>query len=448
MNEATRHTRSVRPSAARRRCLTALGLVALAFFLTCSGAFAFLAGRYAHRESAEAAERGMKLLALDDTSNAEGTFTKRIEYTSLAAPAGQTVSTEITWNDAWFFDDPAVYNHDLATACSVLSALAYSESAHHQSASDTPPYMENALSQLGFDYATTASYEYRSEIVDEVLDAVTQGSDVVAYTVATKEIAAPETGERKLLVLVAIRGSYGSEWLSDFNIYGPVNASESDAEDHSGFQSAAREIVDELALLHDERPDEQLALLFTGHSRGGAAANLLASYVDDEADGSRPLADRDSVYAYTFASPADTTCESAHDARYDNIFNILNPADMVVRFPLASWGYARYGRDVWLPSVDGEGFDELYVGMRESFHADVGAQSGYDPADERAIATLEGELSESVPSPESAATPEGVWTILSGVLGNIDVVRALHAHFPNVYTAWLDATQADDLRFE
>ena len=40
----------------------------------------------------------------------------------------------------------------------------------------------------------------------------------MAYTVASKHITDPATGQKKLLVTTAIRGSYGSEWLSNLNM--------------------------------------------------------------------------------------------------------------------------------------------------------------------------------------------------------------------------------------
>ena len=252
-----------------------------------------------------------------------GSFTAQIDFTSMATGA-ETISTEVAWDDNWFFADPTEYNHELATTCSVLSAVANSESGYYQKSSDSPAYMEEALAELGFEDISTASYQYRSEIFDEVVDFLGT-DDVVAYSVATKRVTADD-GREKTLYLVSVRGSYGSEWLSDLNM-GDAADYEMDAIDHEGFMRAANEIVDDLAeRITREAGDggtDDVALLFCGHSRGAATANLAASYADDMTQGLRVLAPLESIYCYTFATPELTTVDNTGDELYDNIFNIL-----------------------------------------------------------------------------------------------------------------------------
>ena len=107
--------------------------------------------------------------ALEGSTGRTGAFTASIDFTSMATGA-ETISTEVAWDDEWFFQDPTAYNHELATTCSVLSAVANSESAYYQAGSSSPAYMEQALAELGFEEISTASYQYRSEIFDEVVD--------------------------------------------------------------------------------------------------------------------------------------------------------------------------------------------------------------------------------------------------------------------------------------
>ena len=47
----------------------------------------------------------------------------------------------------------------------------------------------------------------------------------------------------------------------------------------------------------DDAPEASLAYWITGHSRGAAVGNLMASYLIDEGS---------EVYAYTFAAPFNT----------------------------------------------------------------------------------------------------------------------------------------------
>ena len=73
----------------------------------------------------------------------------------------------------------------------------------------------------------------------------------------------------------------------------------------------------------------------TGHSRGAGIANIMSAELIDRGN---------EVFAYTFASPNTTTKESANDARYDSIFNIVNADDFVPKLPAEDWYFDRYGK--------------------------------------------------------------------------------------------------------
>lgn len=377
-----------------------------------------------------------------------GSFATTIEYGALFSAEGHQVTSEVSWDDAWFFQDAGSYNQDLAHTCAVLSAVANAESAYYQQGSTSPAYAEHAFAQLGFDEVCTASYRYRSEVLDEVLGVV-DGTDVVAYTLATKRVTDPATGAERLLTVVVVRGSYGSEWISNAKIEGATGvAGEGDEEDHLGFTLAASEIVADLEERAAELdPSVERSYLFCGHSRGGAVANLLASYADDVAGGSHALATAEDVRAYTFATPNCTSADDARSATYDNIFNVLNPSDLVTRLPLESWGYERYGRDVWLPGEGDASFAECEDAMRASYLATMGAECPASP-DDRAVANeFAASLGARVSSFDELVSPLGL-VDLAGELMGLDLGRLLASHYPNTYIAWLDATDAADLRFE
>lgn len=378
--------------------------------------------------------------ALEGSSGRTGSFSTRIDFTSMATGA-ETISTEVAWDDEWFFQDPTVYNHELATMCSVLSAVANSESAYYQAGSNSPAYMESALAALGFEEISTASYQYRSEIFDEIVDFITGTDDVVAYSVATKHVTG-EDGAEKTLFLVSIRGSYGSEWLSDLNM-GSAAAYDMDEITHEGFAQAAREIVDELAARITEEAGlggtDDIALLFTGHSRGAATANIAAAYADEMSQGLRVLAPLSSIYCYTFATPEVTTFDTARDALYDNIFNIMNPSDMVPRLPLASWGYERYGHDLWLPGYGDDGFAEKHEGMCQVFEANTGVECPYVPEDREHVDKLVEDLGREIPTADDLASAGGVFSLAHDLLADVNPMQVLYGHYPSVYIAWMQS---------
>lgn len=443
-----------------------------------------------------------------------GRFEASLSFTDLAV--SHELVQDIVWDDGWFFQDTDTYDPELARACSVIAALAYSESGYYQQGSSQPAYMEQALAELGFTDVSTDSYRYRSEVVDEALSLVTDESDGAAYAVATKRIesdsgsaqvgaaaaagsdgvgaesasadSAPLSGaassseaaaegsaaesRAKTLVLVSIRGSYGSEWLSNLAVLGEdgsrsaadsaasgdassssVDTAPSD-DGHPGYTEAAREVREavDARIRSAHAAGDDVEVLLVGHSRGGAIANLVAaSALDDLAavqDGSAPqslpsLRAGDRVRACTFASPGTTTASDAGDARYGSIFNIVNPADIMVSLPPSSWGYARYGRDMELPSVRDADFGARFGAMDAAFESMMGIPCIYDPDNELSIDAALGELSGQVGSAEELKTPAGVIALLSACMARIDPVAVLQGHYPSVYIAWMTSLEAD-----
>ena len=415
-----------------------------------------------------------------------GRFTANLSYTSIAAPGDGEVVSKVAWDDGWFTHDPLEYNHELATTSSVIAALAYSESGYYQAGNTQPAYMENALAKLGFDRVSTASYRYRSEIVDEVLNLFTDESDAVAYTIARKHLQVGDGSAPRDLILVSIRGSYGSEWLSNLKLMpedaeaeNPIEpladvltswmsfagslagrprmtaaaenapASQLDGtDDHGGYFRASEEICAELNRWIATSCDDgaEVAVLLTGHSRGGAIANLVAAELDDAAV--NQSTQTTAVYAYTFASPATTLSDRAHDARYGNIFNIVNPSDIMPYLPLRSWGYERYGTNLYLPAVDEDRFANVYKDMCRSYMQTVGVESGCDPEDKRAIDRVSAEVAQRVATVQDLMTPAGMAAVVASCASHINPVRILYGHYPSTYIAWMDVLDAEDLTHE
>lgn len=397
---------------------------------------------------------------------------------------GRELTVPLTWDDAWFAEDFHTYNHELARACSVLSSLAYAESGHYQSGTAGPAYMEDALESLGFTEVVTDSYRYRSEVVDQVLNVFTSEEDTVAYALARKRTVVD--GEARSVIVVAVRGSYGSEWVSNLYLHDERSVEEGLEGYHHGYVDAASEVYAALAPMvrKSHAAGDAVTVVLTGHSRGGAVANLVASMADDELAGedvvasadaeiTEPigLAEGDAVTAYTFASPGCTTSADADDARYGNIFNIVNPADMMPSLPLASWGYARYGVDLQLPSVDDEGFDESFErfcvryseitaededaadGAGDSAGAEaVGADSApafatspYDPANVHVVQDVVAEVGERVGSVAELTTPGGIATVVQILATHVNPLEILCGHYQSVYVAWMLALDAGDI---
>lgn len=354
------------------------------------------------------------------------------------AQDGSGDGVDVVWDDAWFFGDPTVYNPDLAFASGVLAAFANSESTAYSSDPCESTELTDFLSQLGFDDVCTTSYEHRSTVTDNVATFSSGATDTVAYTIATKKITSP-TGEQKTLVAVAVRGSYGSEWLSDFNIAG--NPPQGYENDHVGFAAASVVVMNDLQSVLKTHAGEDICLLVCGHSRGAAVSNLLAARLDDGQLSDMGI-DTHDVFAYTLACPTDTLATDAAEPQYGNIFNLLVASDIVPQLPLHAWGYTQYGRTATFPRIGDDGFDQADEAMRAFYKAAFGLDSPSDPHDAEVVDAAIAELAETLPSSQGLGSLDSMAAIMHMFMYDINAAQVLTSHYIPAYLAWC-ATSGD-----
>lgn len=201
-----------------------------------------------------------------------------------------------------------------------------------------PQSLEARFKEMGF-----GNFQYF------VSEQATSADNGIAFGVATKENS----------IIAVFRGTEKEEWFSNFNIGG--------GEEHDGFSQAAgyaAEKLKEYAAGYN-LPTKNTQMIITGHSRGAAVANIVASRFID-------LENFKSVVGYTFATPCTTTKASAKDEKYQSIFNVLNPEDFICYIPLEEWGFTRYGTDFELPMKDSPDFSTYYKEMEECFYNKTG----------------------------------------------------------------------------
>lgn len=226
----------------------------------------------------------------------------------------QSGDSEISfiYDDAYFLSDPSELSLSMAKASICLSSVVSSQTE-----------VSSIFRKMG--YKVIGKFNY-----DRIY--TTEDCGYTAYTVARKEAIFAD-GSIYWLYIVAIRGTTGMEWFSNFDI--------GHGGDHAGFTLAADDIMASLGSLVDT-PKEKSKILVTGHSRGGAAANLVSHrLMTDET-----LFLKENVFGYTFACPNVTRTPSEDDA----IFNFNNPGDLVPFMPLPGWGFARHGKDIVFPA--------------------------------------------------------------------------------------------------
>lgn len=281
------------------------------------------------------------------------------------------------WRDDFLSGDSAVYDQRLAGPCSALAACVYGY-GHDMDA--------RTLTGMGFNAASL----YRRYGADLDYADPVYGRDQVGFTLAVKRVVLD--GCLRDVLFVLVRGTYGrDEWLSNMNVCNtPGRRADFDAAQvpflHEGFARAADAVqaAAEAYAASNGVVRATAKVVVTGHSRGAAVANLLGARLDDGTflSGVRP----GNVFVYTFAAP-NTVLGTALDCtapRYRNIFNVVNPEDMVPLVPITSWSARRYGRDLFLKHYDALSTwevwtDPAYNEMKDEFRAMTGYEWWHTP---------------------------------------------------------------------
>lgn len=247
------------------------------------------------------------------------------------------------------------------------------------------------------DVSDTEWYENQSQGLRRFFDAIGFGSfacnedyrtrtafDTIGVGVAMKSVTI--NGEDYTIVGLTVRsGGYYIEWANNVWL---GDGSKSDYM-HEGWHNAANKALAFLSkYLEDNEVTGNLKLWISGFSRGGATTNILAGLLDNHIErGSDVLPSavslkHEDLYAYTFEAPQGANINSKsvispRDGFYDNIWNILNPNDLVPKVPMSEWGFTRFGTDLFITT---EFFDPVnYDSNRATFRA-MYEQGGYDPS--------------------------------------------------------------------
>lgn len=197
-----------------------------------------------------------------------------------------------------------------AFAYSVVSLCAYSKER-----------ITDCLKAAGFE--KTALYNYQDK----------SGARPCAFAIGKR------TEQEKTLVLIAVSGTIKKQWYSNFDL--------GEKRFHRGFYGCCLEIKKrtEEFLKRENLLDQELRFCVTGHSRGGAAANLAAVYLSERFG-------KDKVSCITFGAPNVAKFTGAKKD-YENIVNFENQSDIITVCPPVQWGFGKFGRTVCL----GEGKD-------------------------------------------------------------------------------------------
>lgn len=237
--------------------------------------------------------------------------------------------------DEYFYNTSMEYNQSLATMslCLAMSAFGSGEVSSYE---NKRVNVKNLMEELMFtDFETTKSFTEKPT------------ADSIAAAISQKRVR-DDNEEVYTLLAVAVRGGgYEQEWASNFTIGADGN--------HTGFSDAANQVIDFIkGYISDHEIEGDIKLWITGYSRAAATSNLVAGKLDagTSLGDTVTLAQKD-LYAYCFETPAGTTDSDANSkTKYGNIYNIINPNDLVTKVAPTAMGFRRYGIDRVLPTEE------------------------------------------------------------------------------------------------
>ena len=237
-----------------------------------------------------------------------------VEY-SGAETESQTITVD--FSDEWLLQPDNIYNHKLMQASFVLAAAGFRDKGRDLSQKDYN--ILDFFDQAGFIEPRTIDFD------------VTPSIDTIGTAIAHKY-----AGD-DILIAVSVSGNnYQGEWAGNLTI--------DDDNRVKGFNDAADKVMERLqAYISDYDLSGDLRLWAAGYSSSAAVTN------DFAADASESGLFQ-AVYAYTFATPRTT--KDTDVEKYENIFNLINPFDMVPMSPFPEWGFDRYGIDLFLPAIE------------------------------------------------------------------------------------------------
>lgn len=170
------------------------------------------------------------------------------------------------------------------------------------------------------------------------------------YTIGLA-VAKKEYEDYTVVAVVPRSGGYYREWASNMHL---GDGSKSDYM-HEGWYNAANKLINFVtSYVEENQVKGRVKLWMAGFSRGGATTNIAAGLLDNRLDKGEKIfydgayTSREDIYAYTFEAPQGAnvnskTVKKPNDPLYDNIFNIINPLDIVPKVAMKEYGFTRFG---------------------------------------------------------------------------------------------------------
>ena len=282
---------------------------------------------------------------VDDPDNLEFTFgevaddiVNQLKEITFTYQSGKDYTATCYYTNDYFAESAYTYNPSLATMSLSFAMSAFGSSKGGQSDySNKSVNAKQLLMDIGVPEANIQTNDWFTQ---------KPTTDSIGVVVGNMPITVK--GENYTLIVLAVRGGgYESEWASNFTI--------GISGQHNGFNTAKNNVLDYLkTYVEEQNITGAVKFWITGYSRAAATANLVGGAIDNGAVISTDISYAyDDIYTYCFETPAGAlTADVKGQAKYNNIFNIINSSDPVPYVAPAAMGFGRYGIDRYLPSQE------------------------------------------------------------------------------------------------
>lgn len=244
-------------------------------------------------------------------------------------------TTYMYYDDSFLHGSAREYSQSLATASLALSMASFA-SAEEKDYANKSRNAVDLLEKLGYEKIYTNAFFKEKP-----------GADTLGCVFGVKEIDGVQT------VACGVRGSnYESEWASNFTIGNEVSGNY-----HKGFFEGSEILLESLKkYLSDNEISGEIRLWMVGYSRGGAVCNISAGIIDEAIENGESILgqniklNRDKFFVYCFEAPrgvcfAESESSYQKSEKFDNIFCIVNPNDVVSKLAMREFSFTRYGVD-------------------------------------------------------------------------------------------------------
>ena len=252
----------------------------------------------------------------------------------------------IYYSDDYFRHRATTYNPHLATL-SILAAKYSMNPGGPDSASDLDWYHNQSnrvhefYNKIGFD-DFSINEDYRSRPTIDTIGIAAAKRPVDDYTIIS---------------CVVRSGGYFLEWQNNV----VLGTGENSDYMHEGWYTCANKVIKFVRdYIKEYNITGKIKLWLSGFSRGGAIMNLTGGLLDNQIDtkGANNVFEGVTLknldlLVYTFEAPQGAnydskTVKQPRDAIYNNIFNIVNPNDVVTKVAMGYFGFTRFGIDKFI----------------------------------------------------------------------------------------------------